>query len=241
MGHLDYKSFSQRHRPHIQPLDATLFITYRLAGSIPQTTLRWYRARKEWIQTEFARVRRTTQENAILMEEWLTRLEEFKHEWFLKFEDILHKAAIGPKWLQDDAVAQIVSGGLHDLDDEAYRLDAYSIMSNHVHVVFQPLITERELQQYHNRKGHLDYKASEHPSLARIMQLLKGKSAKQCNEVLGRRGQFWEHESFDHVVRQKNFGKTIRYVLNNPVKVGLVNEWRDYRWNYCRSELSERF
>jgi len=46
-----------------------------------------------------------------------------------------------------------------------------------------------------------------------------------------------EQESFDHVIRAGKFDATVRYVLNNPVKAGLVKDWRDWRWNYCRKEL----
>jgi hypothetical protein len=47
------------------------------------------------------------------------------------------------------------------------------------------------------------------------MQLLKGRSARESNLVLSRTGQFWEHGSFDHVIRKGNFDKTVLYVLNN--------------------------
>ena len=53
------------------------------------------------------------------------------------------------------------------------------------------------------------------------MHTLKGRSARECNLILKRTGAFWEHESFDHVIRDGKFRKTIRYVLNNPVKVGI--------------------
>jgi putative transposase len=58
--------------------------------------------------------------------------------------------------------------------------------------------------------------------------------------LLGRAGAFWEHESFDRAIRSGKFEKTLRYVLNNPVKAGIVSRWEDYRWNYCRKELIER-
>lgn len=35
MGNLEYQVFYRRHLPHIQPPGATLFITFRLANSIP--------------------------------------------------------------------------------------------------------------------------------------------------------------------------------------------------------------
>ena len=59
--------------------------------------------------------------------------------------------------------------------------------------------------------------------------------------MLGRSGQFWEHESFDQVIRPGKFDQTVRYVLNNPVKVGIVDRWEDFQWNYCRKELIEKF
>jgi len=47
MGNFAYKQFSERHRPHIHPPGSVLFVTYRLAGSIPKSTVREYRAKKE--------------------------------------------------------------------------------------------------------------------------------------------------------------------------------------------------
>ena len=73
------------------------------------------------------------------------------------------------------------------------------------------------------------------------MQSIKGRSARACNLILGRSGAFWEHESFDHVIRNGKFDKTIRYVLDNPVKIGLVRKWEDYRWGYCRKDLVDNF
>ncbi len=143
-------------------------------------------------------------------------------------------------WLQDERVAAKVSESLSQLDGKAYRLDAYSIMSNHVHVVFKPFLSETNLKEGKDQDGHPVF-TSEFPSLSRIMQSLKGRSARECNLVLLRTGRFWEHESFDHVIRRGKFDQTVSYVLNNPVKAGLAKHWRDWRWNYCREELCDRF
>ncbi len=40
MTNLDYQLFYQRHLPHYQPPGATLFITFRLAHSIPVEVLK---------------------------------------------------------------------------------------------------------------------------------------------------------------------------------------------------------
>jgi REP element-mobilizing transposase RayT len=141
--------------------------------------------------------------------------------------------------MEKGAVAAVVAKQLHDLDGKAYELDAFCIMSNHVHTVFTPLLTESSLHERHDENGHLIF-VGEYPGLSEIMHRIKGRSARECNVTLSRTGQFWEHESFDHVIRSGKLMSTITYVLNNPVKAGLVPEWRDWPWSYCRKRLAER-
>jgi len=71
--------------------------------------------------------------------------------------------------------------------------------------------------------------------LSTITQSLKGYTAHECNRLLGRHGQFWEHESYDHYVRDAaEFDRIVNYVLNNPVKAGLVADQNDWPWGYRR-------
>jgi putative transposase len=234
MGYFGYTQFAERHRPHIHPPGATLFVTYRLVDSIPKSTIRFYNAMKVWLNDQLKRAK------AAEVSEWRQRVEKFNREWFVKFEEILHNAQTGPMWMEDERVAAKVADSLCHLDGQAFRLDAYSIMSNHVHAVLKPFLSEENLSEAKDEHGRPIF-ISEFPSLARIMQIIKGRSARECNLVLLRNGQFWEHENFDHVIRKGKFDKTMRYVLNNPVKAGLAKHWRDWRWNFCRKELRERF
>jgi len=237
MPTLDYKPFSERHRPHIHPAGATLFVTYRLAGSIPQSTIRVYNAQKDWIENELIRLRKEARgTQAAETQEHIKRIEQFHREWFAKFEDSLHKAKSGPMWMRDDRVAAKVAESVKRLDGDSYVLDAFCVMSNHVHSVFKPLLSEAELSESLDDNGHLTF-LCKHSGLSRIMQSLKGRTARECNLALSRSGQFWEHESFDHVVRPGRLSATVRYVLTNPVKAGLVKDWREWRWSYCRKEL----
>jgi putative transposase len=240
MGTLDYKQFTERHRPHIHPPDSVLFLTFRLAGSIPKSTVREYKAKKEWLAGRLAQIRNKVQEkDSSELKGLLEQLENFNRDWFGKFEDVLHKANNGPMWMKDARVADAVAASLHRLDGDAYRLDAYSVMSNHVHVVFKPFLSQKDLHESPGHNGRSIF-TSEHPGLSWIMQSLKGSSSRECNRILARTGQFWEHESFDHVVREGKFYRTISYVLNNPIKAGLVADWHEWRWNYCRRDLSDK-
>ena len=240
VANLDFKQVTRRRRPHITTIDAILFVTSRLAESIPKAVVRSHRAKLNWLQSQIDQLRLNS---PLKIEEelftWRDRLDRLHREWFLKTEEILHRAQHGPIWMSVPAVAEKVSENLHRLDGDAYRLDAFSIMSNHVHIVFKPFISESEFLTLKHWDGL--NQIEEHPGLAKIMHSLKGRAARECNLLLGRIGAFWEHESFDHVIRPGKFDKTIRYVLDNPVKAGLVEPWEDWRWNYCRNEIRDRF
>src|SRR6266851_6436125 len=168
MTQFDYKQFTERHRPHIHPPGATLLVTYRLAGSIPRATVRLYKAKKEWLADQLARVERAghvADEPALA--ELTRRLVDFNREWFIKYEDILHKATSGPMWMKNERAADAVAKSLHKLNGKAYRLDAFSVMSNHVHAVFQPFLTENGLHETMDQGGKTFW-ACDHPSLSRI-------------------------------------------------------------------------
>ena len=240
MPNLDYKPFTRRRRPHFNPVDRTFFLTFRLAGSIPKSEVRFYKAKMAWLRDQLKRVERFA--DGIYSSElvsWQDQIERLNRSWFLKTEEILHKADCGPTWMVNPAIADKVAENLHRLDGKDYRLDAFSIMSNHVHAVFKPFLSATDLViSPITLELDLDPDCA---GLSRIMHSLKGRSARDCNILLGRKGQFWEHESFDRVIREGMFDKTVRYVLNNPVKVSLVQDWEDWRWNYCREDLRARF
>lgn len=239
MGRLDYHELTIRKRPHFQPLEGTLFVTFRLANSIPKSTARYYKAKRDWFRAQIRRLelvvgeKRDSEHSRLL-----ARFEQLNREWFIKCEEVLHREATGPTWMRDARIADKVAENLHRQDGDTIRLDAFSVMSNHVHTIFRPLVSNEIIKQIlltpDDCLGRI-------PALSKIMHSVKGRSARECNLILGRSGTFWEHESFDHVIRGGRFHRTLRYVLNNPVKVGLVEHWEEYRWNYCRKELIERF
>jgi len=146
------------------------------------------------------------------------RLGGLTRRHFAVLESWLDRATIGPTWLADARVADLVAEALQYRNGKNYRLDAYSIMPNHVHSVFMPLA-----------RNHLP------KPLASIMHSLKRNTARRANLLLNRSGAFWEHESFDHYIRNgAEWKRIVKYVLENPVKAGLVKSWKDWPWNYFR-------
>jgi REP element-mobilizing transposase RayT len=211
MSTLEYQLFYRRHLPHIQPPGATLFITFRLAGSIPTEVLQELRAEAERVEAALARIPDSQEraQRAYLEQRCL----------FGKWDTALDMAQSGPFWLRDPQIADLVAESLHHRDGRVYDLDAFCIMLNHVHVVYTPLL--KPDGTYH--------------AMSAIMHSLKRYTARQANLLLGREGGFWQHENYDHVVRDEaERQRIIMYVLNNPVKAGLVEHWEEWKWVYCK-------
>lgn len=206
-----YRPFYRRHLPHAQPPGAVLFVTFRLAGSIPTEVRARLVAEAERSEASLACIAdpEDREQQAYLEERRI----------FGRWDRALDMALSGPFWLRDPKIAAVIAKALHHRDGRVYNLDASCIMPNHVHVVFAPL-----------RKDDGTYHA-----MSAVMHSLKRYTAREANVLLGRRGTFWKDESYDHVVRDEGeLQRVVAYVINNPVKAGLVQDWKEWRWTYCK-------
>ncbi|MBM3181086.1 MAG: hypothetical protein FJZ86_12115 [Chloroflexi bacterium] len=216
-GNAELIPLYRRNLPHWQPEGAMFFITFRLANSLPIHIIQELEAERER-QKKIIRAKYSgAQQHAELY-----KLDK-KH--FGQFDAWLDRCVEeSPRWLADEKVAQIVADEIHWLDGERYSLVAYCLMSNHGHLVIDT--AERNIKPTHagvTRK---------YP-LTDTMKLLKGRTARFCNQALGRSGTFWQAESYDHVIRnQKEYENIVWYVINNPVKAGLVEQWEDWKYTY---------
>lgn len=94
-----------------------------------------------------------------------------------------------------------------------YTLLAAVVMPDHSHILLRPA------------PGY---------DLSRITKGIKGVSARLLNELSHTRGPVWQDESFDRIIRdQAELDEKLGYMLNNPVKRGLVQDPWDYDgWYY---------
>ena len=121
----------------------------------------------------------------------------------------------GACWLRSAPIADLVEDAFMTFDGSRYRLHAWTVMPNHVHVLFTVL--------------------PEHP-LGAIVSSWKRFTARKANEQLGRSGVFWQTEYWDRFIRSEaHFGAAEDYIDNNPVKAGLVSEPR--LWPYGSARL----
>ena len=208
------KEFYRRHLPHWQPRNAVFFVTFRLKNSLPDEVLEALREERE----------RTNQ----------NKLD--RQHYFEGWEEFLDMAKFGPRWLSQPEVAEVIKETMHYRDGKVFDLHAFCIMSNHVHAIFEPLSRSECHSDIRKSGWQPDRNESEyHSDLHKIMQSLKRHTARQANILLGREGAFWQDESYDHVIRDsEEYTRIINYVLENPVKAGLVSKWDEWRWTYCK-------
>ena len=145
--------------------------------------------------------------------------------YFAKFDNLLKNNA-GNCWLKYPKIAQLLANKIHSFDSIRYKLICYCIMPNHVHLVIDT--SGINVIKKSNKHG-----ASKNYPLTETLRLIKGSTARSCNISLNRTGQFWQHERYDHYIRNEDeFKKTIKYVLYNPIRAELANEWKDWQFTY---------
>lgn len=104
-------------------------------------------------------------------------------------------------------------------------------MPNHVHLVVDTA------NQLDTLQPDEEVTSSNYRQLYQTLKVIKGGSAFEANRLLNRRGAFWQSESYDHYVRDDaELKRIINYTLQNPVKSGLADDWREWPYTY----LSER-
>ncbi|MBI4165259.1 MAG: transposase [Acidobacteria bacterium] len=196
---LRYGEVSIRDRgrlPHWEAEGATYFVTFRLADAFPKSVLRSYEFERADIIKVAEQQRRplTTSEHK--------RLDELFSE---RISDYLDRGA-GACHLRRPELARMVADALRFFHSERYRLLAWCVMPNHVHVVIAPFT------------GY---------GLAEILHWWKSFTAKRANTLLRLAGPFWEREYYDHLVRdEEDLARIIDYVRQNPERAGLKNwEW----------------
>ena len=200
--------------PHWFQPGVTYFVTFRTADSVPQELARsWHLRRATWLR-----------KNGIdpNLPNWKVTLDakpslaiEFHDKFDIEFFNWLDQG-LGECVLARPELSAIVADSLRSGDDERYHLGDFVVMPNHVHILIGLIgATSIEDQCYSWKKF----------------------TATKINRLLGRKGRFWQEESFDHLVRsQDHFEYFQRYIADNPKKAGLMAG----SYIYHRLKASER-
>ena len=123
----------------------------------------------------------------------------------------------GRRVLPDWARQIVLDCCMHDHNKE-YNLRVAVVMHDHAHLILTPLI---------DRVGCRTF------PLPEIMKAIKGASSHAINGRAGTHEAIWQEESFDHVLRSsESLDAKIDYILQNPVRAGLVTVASEYRWSW---------
>lgn len=195
------------HGPHYQFKDSIVFITWRVAGTLPAHII-----------ALFNELSQKPQEEDILHDEVeaISR-NEYLYNKFLEYDKGLVDFKLHDFSLNDPEIAQIISQAFHFFDGKRYELHAYCIMHNHIHLLIRAM-----------KKNFSDYYR-----VADIIQSLKRFTARRINKHLGKQGNLWDRFYFDRVIRNSNnYLNVINYIKMNPVVAGVVKKPEDFRDTY---------
>ena len=110
---------SRGYLPHFDGRDFVQTVTFRLADAVPERVVDQWKQELEWIEGLPARDAREVE----------------LRKRIAKYEDAGH----GSCFLRIPELADLVEGALLHFDAERYRLLAWTIMPNHVHVIVEPV------------------------------------------------------------------------------------------------------
>jgi putative transposase len=198
----------RRRLPHWDVPSAAYFITVCLEGSIPARGL----LDLEGFRTTLRQIPRPSDQNPT---EWANTLWK---RTFARIDQWLDQEP-AVRHLENARLAQLVVNAMYHFAGTRYDLLAFVVMPSHYHWVFQPLDAwVEEVAKSDDRRPR-----------EVIMHSLNRHTARECNRVLAREGSFWQHESYDHWVRDADeMERIMLYVEGNPVKAGLVKRCEDW-------------
>ena len=186
--------------PHWFQAGRLYFVTFRTDDSLPASVVQlWLRQRDDWLRRQGIDPR--SAEWQVQFDSLPARLRRQFHatfsEEFLTHLDRGHGECV----LKRRELAEIVEEGLLYFNEDRYQLVDFVVMPNHVHVLAGLLGSTDVVKQCCSWKKN---------------------TALRINKALGRRGQFWHEESFDHLVRsEEQFMGIRRYIAENPRKASL--------------------
>jgi REP element-mobilizing transposase RayT len=212
MSNRPIKPYYRRRLPHYQPVDSILFSTFRIVDLLPKAVL------SELVREHQSHLQEIESERD--QQRRLKMIHDAQQRYFGNFDKYLDRVSTDIRWLQNPAVATTAYNTIFHYNGRDYDVVAFCVMPNHVH-----LVTDMREK---NKPLHV------------ILQQIKSYTAVQSNIILNRRGPFWHHENYDHVIRNgEELKKIVRYVIKNPVSAGLVKQWNEWKWTYLNEKYLE--
>ncbi len=219
--------FGRGYIPHFDGGTTPQHVTIHQADSLPKEAI-------EMIEQELKRFPK---------ERVAVEKRKRLHEWI--------DAGYGSCLLRNPMCAHIVQNALLHFHEVRYKLHAWVVMPNHIHVLFSPMegyamqdivtswkkFTGRKIGDWLKENRDVDF-ASRDSVI---------KDATQESGVPGKRtpgkgipgGRLWHREYWDRYIRNEgHFLQTVEYIHCNPVKAGLVSKACLWPWSSIKKAMS---
>jgi REP element-mobilizing transposase RayT len=183
---------SRGYRPHFESSETTEHVTFHLEDSLPQTVLLQLEAELKTLPAGKQDVERRERVDAGI------------------------DAGHGSCGLRQPGIADMVQGSLLTFDSQRYRLLAWVVMPNHVHVLFQPI------------NGW---------TVAKIVASWKKFAGRKICDPRRDSGEepgapIWHRAYWDrYICDQIHLLPVIKYIHRNPVKAGLLATAESWHWS----------
>jgi putative transposase len=176
----------------------TIFLTLRLYGSIPAATARELKASLRQNQEAGTEHRRA------------------QKEFFAKFDAVLDRAPIGPRYFENEKMAEVLAGEIMMLEETGFVVPGFAILPNHAHAVL-----------------HLP--ATSSLALAKALDLLHLRSDKACRRLIRPKlppeAGFWQTGWFAYAIADETeLSRILAYLRHNAEKAGLPARFQE--WPY---------
>ncbi len=217
------KKESYRHiLPHFQQPGQSYFVTWSLHDAIPPKALARYSSELDMLKSQIKFLEQQKTDSSEI-EKIKQEYYSIRRQYIKAYDDLLDSDRNPGVDLSKPENLEIISGSLQFWEGKRLQNIAFTIMPNHVHWVV----------------NLFDKDIAENPVyLQDILQSVKRHSSNKINKAENRSGTLWQKESFDTTIRNdKHLYYAIKYTLNNPVKAGLVSDWRDWKGTWVQRFL----
>ena len=183
---------SRGYLPHFECEELPQHVTFHLADGLPQTVVQQLENEMKALPADQRGAERRKR-----LDDWID-------------------AGHGSCTLRRPRIAEMTQASLLRFNSQRYRLIAWVVMPNHVHVLFTPT------------NGW---------TVARIMASWKKFTARKICDSRRDEGEepctpVWHREYWDRYIRnQQHLDQSIRYIHLNPVKARLVTAAEKWRWS----------
>jgi len=188
-----------RNLPHWSQSGTLCFVSWRAADSLPSLVL-------ERLDNQIADQLRKHHLSPLDWKEELIKhdaIQRGRVHWDLfELRDRFLDQGHGQCLLAQHKCSEIVERGLRYFDEDRYFLTDMVVMPNHVHFIAAFRNQDTFLKQCAEWKRFM---------------------ARDIHKVVGQRGNYWQVDQFDHLIRSlAQFEHYRRYISENPIKAKLA-------------------